>query len=280
MRYSCFNKQILVTGASSGIGRELSYTLAERGAVLVLVGRNTDELKITQAECKKRSLMHHDKNIDHYIYSIDLTDNTKMPGLAAFLESNSIALNILVLNAGTSIHANLRETSVDTYRNMFELNCISAITITQATLPQLVKNKAMVVVINSIQSVIGVPHHAAYSIAKHALSAYIETLELEEPDLDIVEMKLGWVRNTNIRKNALDSTGRVNPSRKKDNTYHRTSVSLATCVKKIVYGIEKKKRYIYIPDFWKHILFVKYLFRWVLNRIIKNRSNKDAVTKK
>ncbi len=275
MKFSCNNKWVLVTGASSGIGRALSYALAEKGAQLLLIGRNTAELEHSLAECYKRSKRSH-KEVQHYIYTVDLSKEEHIHPFMQFLEQKNIHTDVLLLSAGTSMHAKVIESTVQLYRSMYEYNCITSISITQALLPELIERKAMIVSMNSVQSVIGVPFHGAYAAAKHAVSAYLETLELEEPNIDIVELKLGWIRDTNIRKNALAGDGSISHTRKNNKRDHGSSIALDDCIKKIIYAIEHKKRYMYVPQSWKHILFAKYAFRTLLHKKIKQKAYKDS----
>ena len=276
MKFSCDKKYILVTGASSGIGRALSYALAKKGASLILVGRNKTELEQSLAECHKYSEEYYGTR-QHYLYSVDLSKEEQMSALIQFLIQNQIRIDMLVLNAGTSMHSKVRGSTVQLYRDMYEQNCITAVSITQVLLPKLIEHKAMIVAINSVQSIIGVPFHGAYASAKHAVSAYLETLELEEPNLDIVELKLGWVRGTNIRNNALSGDGSTSLTRKDNKRHHGASIALDDCIKKIVYAIEHKKRYLYVPQSWKHILFAKYAFRKFLHKKIIHKANRDSI---
>ncbi|NDC40887.1 MAG: SDR family oxidoreductase [Chitinophagia bacterium] len=164
--FSLQGRTILVTGASSGIGREIAITLSGMGAHVVATGRNAARLAETQASLATEGT----------ILPADLTDDTAITALVKQLP----ALDGAVFCAGLVEYTPAKFITSEKIANVFNLNFNSQVVLTQ----QLLKNKkvskgASLVYISSISSKIGVAATALYGASKAALNAYVRVLATE-----------------------------------------------------------------------------------------------------
>ncbi len=263
-------KNCLITGASSGLGRCIAHRIVERGANVILVGRNVAALKQTAQLCSSNAM----ENIIK-ICPADISIYSEAQRVFTYAVEHVKKIDILVANAGISMHASTRTLEPIVFEKMMAGNFYTTINIIQVFLNMLIDLKGMICAITSIQAVVGVPYHSAYSSAKHAVRGYLESLELEQPELCITEIIPGWIRGTNLRANALDGKGRIIKGRDK-HEYHRTSITVEECADAVIRGITKKQRYIYMPELWRHIGLIKYFFRGYLNRFITKRQFKSS----
>ncbi|KQS37804.1 SDR family NAD(P)-dependent oxidoreductase [Pedobacter sp. Leaf194] len=165
--FSLQDKRFLVTGGSSGIGRQISIHLGQQGAQVTLVGRNLERLQNVTAEMK-------DGN--HKCFSFDLT---KQNEVAAFIKQQ-IPFDGIVFNAGIVDYLPIKFMSDEKINKVFDVNFKGAVLLCQ----QLIKNKLItkggsLVFISSISSKLGIPGTALYAASKAAICAYSKVVASE-----------------------------------------------------------------------------------------------------
>lgn len=167
------NKKIIVTGASSGIGRQIAITLAELGATLLLLGRNDRMLDESMDLLKPNP---------HQKFIIDLTDNLKIKEFIRSIES----VDGVIFNAGIVEYLPVKFIKPETLKKIFDTNFNSVVFLTQELLKnKLVKSKGSLIYISSISSKLGVPGTAAYACSKAALNAFAKVVASEVSNLSI-----------------------------------------------------------------------------------------------
>ena len=191
----------IVTGASSGLGRELAVALAGQGFRLVLAARSVKDLEETAKLASQP---------DALILPGDLSDL----GSCRLLIQRSVdqfgRLDHLVLCAGLGMWARLDEVTDPTlFARLIAVNYLSAVYCTHAALPHLRQSQGLITVISSLQGRIGVPLHTGYAGAKHALHGFFDSLrmELEPGKPDILMVLPHWVGDTALRRNAVGPAG-------------------------------------------------------------------------
>ncbi len=163
------NKSIFITGASSGIGRELAYAYAEQGIILFLCGRNEQRLNETAEKCRTLGA-------DVYTYLFDVTD--KDTAEKAVRQADSICpLDLVIANAGVSAGVlGMDETPVST-RSIFETNIFGVInTILPASELMKTRKQGHLVIISSLSGYRGMASCPAYSASKSCVKAWGEAL--------------------------------------------------------------------------------------------------------
>jgi short-subunit dehydrogenase len=180
-RLDLSGKRILITGASSGIGRALALELAARGANLALAARRGDLLDDLAAEIAAQRK-------PPATFSTDLS----VPGAALALAADVLAefdahLDVVVNNAGSSVTgAQLRLADAAEARRVFEVNLWSPLALTAAVLPTMLSaNEGTIVNVTSTIQAVPLPLLAYYSASKAALAQATRALRLELADTGI-----------------------------------------------------------------------------------------------
>lgn len=187
-----------VTGASSGIGAALALALAQRGASLVLSGRNTEALDNVARECK-----------DALVLPFEATDFARIPALAAQAWDWKGRVHGLVNNAGISQRSLAVETEFKVYERIVAVDLLAPIALAQALLPRMVKAKGgHIVAISSVAGIVGAPLRSAYSAAKHGLIGYHDSVRAENEHLGVqVHVIAPGSVATDVSRNALNADG-------------------------------------------------------------------------
>lgn len=191
-----------ITGASSGIGEGLALGLAERGARLILSGRNLGELARVARACGSERCL---------ILPFETTDLAALPGLVDEAASWAGRIDGLINNAGISQRSLAIETDYAVYEKIVAVDLLAPIALTQAVLPHMVDaGGGHIVAISSVAGIAGVPMRTAYCAAKHGLIGYCDALRAETAELGIRVLVVapGSVK-TGIARNAILADGSV-----------------------------------------------------------------------
>jgi len=165
MHINLKNKTTLVTGVSSGIGREIAQLLAERGARVFGTVRNP----------KSASSI---RGVE--LVSMDVTDDASVNAAVQSIERKAEPIQLLVNNAGYSFMGALEETGVDEARQQFETNLFGLLRVTNAILPGMRQQGfGRIVNISSVLGFLPAPYLGIYAASKHAVEGYTETLDHE-----------------------------------------------------------------------------------------------------
>lgn len=160
-------KHILVTGASSGIGRQISITASQLGALVTIIGRNVTNLQETI------SLLHGD---GHKMFSIDISKNEDIEKLILL----SSSYDGVVFNAGVVEYLPVKFLNKSKIDSVFSVNFNSNVILSQKLIKnKLINKKGSLVFISSISSKLGVSGTAMYSASKAALSSFSKILASE-----------------------------------------------------------------------------------------------------
>jgi short-subunit dehydrogenase len=245
--YDLKNKVIWITGASSGIGEALVYECAKQNAIIILSSRREEELFRVSKAANLTST-------NSLIIPFDLADTNQVKEYAQQIISTFGRIDILINNGGLSQRAEALETSTETERTLFEINYFSAVNLSKAVLPFMLKNKSgKIVVVSSIAGKFGFYLRSSYSAAKHALYGYFESLrlEIEKKGVSVLIVCPGKIK-TNVSVNAINNNG--NAHNQMDQS-HENALSAQECAKQIIAGILNNNEEIFIGG--KELLMVK-----------------------
>ena len=174
--------RVLVTGASSGIGRALVLELAQRGARIVAVARRKDRLADLKTEAKSSGSSIH-------ILPGDVTDSCFRQDTARFCEKKLHGLDCLVNNAGIGAIGPFEQADEVRLRRIMEVNFFAPVEFTRAVLPMLKRSSyALIVNVSSVLGHRAVPFKSEYCASKFALHGFSDALraELARDKIDVL----------------------------------------------------------------------------------------------
>ena len=166
-------RSVLITGASSGIGRALSIELGRRGASLGLLARRADMLDKIVADVEEAG--------GHALaLPADVTDVMSVQNAADAAREKFGKLDVLIANAGMGATTDAKDLSAAEVAKLININLIGAVNSVTSVLPQMVKRgSGQLIVISSLAGYRGLPKSAAYCASKAGVSAFFESLRLD-----------------------------------------------------------------------------------------------------
>ncbi|MGK0387766.1 MAG: NAD(P)-dependent dehydrogenase (short-subunit alcohol dehydrogenase family) [Maribacter sp.] len=194
------NKNVVITGAGSGIGRALALEFSELGSNLILNDFNTISLQETEQLVKANG-------VNVYTESFDVGDASRMFEFANNAVKNLGQPDIIINNAGVALNAGtLNDTELKDFEWLFNINFWGVVNGTKAFLPLLSKRpEAAIVNISSVFGLMGSLHSTAYCASKFAVRGFTETLllELMDTNIQVHTVHPGGIK-TNIARAALE----------------------------------------------------------------------------
>lgn len=166
---------VLVTGASSGIGRAAARRIAAAGGVVVLVARGVERLEEARAEIEAAGGEAH-------VHACDLTDLDDVGRMAAEVLADHGRVDVLVNNAGRSIRRSIDQSydRMHDFQRTMQLNYFGAVRLVLALLPGMRERRSgHIVDVSSIGVQLGVPRFSAYVASKAALDAFSRCIAAE-----------------------------------------------------------------------------------------------------
>ncbi|XP_030649625.1 dehydrogenase/reductase SDR family member 7B [Chanos chanos] len=206
--YSVQDKVVVITGASSGLGKECARVFHAAGARLILCGRDQVRLQELVQELGETT---DGKRQTHTPCTVtfDLSKAETVAKAGEEILKCHGHVDVLINNAGVSYRGNILDTHISVQRDVMETNYFGPVALTQAILPSMVaKRSGHIVVISSVQGKISIPYRSAYSASKHATQAYFDCLraEVERFGLHVSVISPGYIR-TNLSLNAVTGDG-------------------------------------------------------------------------
>ncbi|MDP5274295.1 SDR family oxidoreductase [Chengkuizengella axinellae] len=192
-------KQAIVTGASSGFGLLTVLELAKSGYHVIATMRNLEKAEVLQNELIK----HHLRDKVDFL-QLDVTSQEDIVQFQNKLEHYR-HIQLLVNNAGFAQGGFAEDVTIEQYRAQFETNVLGVISISQAVIPFMKKQKSgRIINLSSVSGLIGFPALSAYVASKHAIEGFCESLRLElKPfGIDVILIEPGSYA-TNIWSSSL-----------------------------------------------------------------------------
>eukprot|EP00092_Neocalanus_flemingeri_P001774 GFUD01001892.1.p1 GENE.GFUD01001892.1~~GFUD01001892.1.p1 ORF type:complete len:304 (+),score=108.81 GFUD01001892.1:68-979(+) len=205
---SLFGKVVLVTGASSGIGRELAIQMVKQGMKVILAARSTEKLvelrnDLINSDMKGKTMFH------PQVLTLDLEDLDNIEAKAAEALKMFGTVDILVNNGGMSVRGGALETQLSVHQRLMNVNYFGSLELTRHLAPPMVEaGSGLVVLVSSVQGRLATPYRTAYAASKHALQAWADSLraELSGGGVGVLVVSPGYV-STDLSRNALTASG-------------------------------------------------------------------------
>ncbi len=171
LRNELRGKTIFITGASSGIGEEIAYFLADFHVHLILVARREEKLLFLKKEIEKKAAK-------VSIYRADLRNEAEMEALLTFIHQLPKGLDVVVSNAGKSIRRPIKD-SLDRYHDFsrtMAINYFAPVQLLLSVIPLLQKNQGQIINVSTINAMLyPFPYWAAYQSSKSAFDIWFRS---------------------------------------------------------------------------------------------------------
>lgn len=246
------DKVVLITGASSGIGKGLALKTAKRGAKLGLIARRADLLD----QLVKEVEAHGGKAL---ALTADVQDYDSITAAVSRLREEFGAIDLLIANAGIGATMDGSELRPAEVANVINVNVLGAVNSVSAVIPGFLENgRGHLVVISSLAAYRGLPKSAAYCASKAGISAFFESLrlDLEPRGIAVTIIHPGFI------KTALTA------GRQAKMPY---LMELDDAIQKIVWAIERRRRSYAFP--WQLATIVRaamvmpnFMYDWISRR--------------
>lgn len=255
------SKVIIITGASSGIGKALALKLANYNTKLVLAARNKEKLKQLSDDIKKTGC-------ESIFVKTDVSKKEDCKNLISETTKTFGKIDILINNAGITMFSYFDKIKdPDIFRKIIDVNYFGSVYCTYFALPYLKESKGLIVAISSLTGKSGVPTRTGYAASKHAMVGFFDSLRIELMDynVDVMIVYPGFVKSA-IRENALNEEGQ---SSKKSHINEEKAMSATKCAQIIIKGIQKRKREIIMTLKGKLGVWLKLISPSLVDRIAK-----------
>lgn len=165
-------KVVIVTGASSGIGRATALLFAQNGSNVIAVGRNQKELGGLREES-------HDGEGSVKVHLADIREHSQVERLVNDTVQNFGKIDVLVNSAGIILNGTIENTTLDDWDKMFDINLRSLFFMTQKCIPHLEKSKGNIVNVSSVAGTRAFPNVLAYCVSKAGVDQLTRCAALE-----------------------------------------------------------------------------------------------------
>ncbi len=217
----------IVTGASSGMGREFVYALDKENKYdeIWIIARRADRLESLKAECKTKILP----------IALDLTEQESFNAYRAMLKEKNPDVRVLVNASGFGKFGTYKDIDTEVACNMIDLNCKALVRMTEYTLPYM-QSGSYVMQLDSLSSFQPVPYIGVYGATKAFVLSYSRALnvELKPRGIKVMAICPGWVKTEFFERSKTDCTDAV--------TYYNIMYEASDVVKTAMKDMYKKNK--------------------------------------
>lgn len=267
------NQVVIVTGASSGIGKSLALQLADQGARVVLAARRLDRLEQIAAECRTLG----GKTL---AIKTDVANELQCKGLVEQTIQKFGRLDMLINNAGFAMVSLFEELpNLDLFKRTVDVNFYGNVYPTYYALAHIKQSQGRIVSIASIGGKLAVPGNSPYVASKFAINGFYDSLrmELTQAGVSITVIYPSWVV-TEFHESMLDKDGnqRGKEGRK---IYTNRMMTAEQCAQVVLKSAARRKREVLMGSaplaLWMKLIMpglldriiIKFFFKPVVNRL-------------
>lgn len=260
------DKVIIVTGASSGIGKALAESLALNGNRVVMGARNKVALDILEKGIRESG----GTTIG---VSADVTQREDCMLLVQTAVEQFGRLDVLINNAGISMRALFGQTDLDVLHRLMDVNFWGAVYCSHYALPHLIRSQGSLVGISSIAGYKGLPGRAGYSASKFALQGFLDVVRTEnlKTGLHVLTACPGFTAS-NIRHTALAGNGTAQGESPREES---KMMSAEEAARRIIRAIDKRKRSLILSTQGKMTVFLSRVLPSFTDKMVYSHMAKE-----
>jgi short-subunit dehydrogenase len=261
------DKIVVITGASSGIGKALAFECARRGANLVLGARQYITLCQITEQIER----------EHGVKAVAVQCDVSIEEDCAFLIKQAVLtfgrVDVLVNNAGISMRALFKDLDLKVLKSLMDVNFWGTVYCTKYAMAELLKTKGTVVGVSSIAGYKGLPGRTGYSASKFAMNGFLDALRVEnlKTGVNVLTACPGFTAS-NIRNTALNSEAK----QQGETSMNEEKMMAAEEVAKIIAdGIERRARTLIMTGQGKLTVTLSKMFPAWLDKLVYNVFTKE-----
>jgi short-subunit dehydrogenase len=261
------DKVVIITGASSGIGKALAAEFASRGANLVLAARQYVTL------CEIAQSLQQQYGIKAIAVECDVAVESDCEHLVKQAITTFGKIDVLINNAGISMRALFNDVDVKVLQQLMDVNFWGTVYCTKYALPEILKTQGSIVGVSSIAGYKGLPGRTGYSASKFAMNGFLDALRVEnlKTGVHVLTACPGFTAS-NIRNTALDKSG----TQQGESTLHEEKMMTAEEVAKIIAdGVENRSRTLIMTGQGKLTVLLSKLLPGLLDKLVYNVFTKE-----
>jgi len=259
-------KVVIITGASSGIGRALAKEFFSRGASLALGARRIDQLEALKAELRSPNVL---------CVATDVALEVDCKNLIDLTIEKFGRIDVLINNAGISMRSLFLDLDMEVMHRVMNVNFFGTVYCTKYAMPFLLESKGSLVGVISIAGHVGLPGRTAYSASKFAIRGFLDTIRIEylKSGLHVLVAAPGFTASE-VRKVALTSDGTPQGETPRN---EEKMMSAETCALYIAEAVRKRKRELILTFMeGKFTVFLGKFFPSLLDRLIYKHMAKES----
>jgi short-subunit dehydrogenase len=270
MRNTFREKTVIVTGASSGIGKALALRLADEGAWLALAARNAQRIDSVAGECRQRGT----KAI---AIPTDVADESRCRALIQRTQETYGHIDALVNNAGITVVGKLEDLpDLHLFKQVVDVNFYGAVHCTYYALPYLKETHGQIVNISSLGGIQAIPFNTSYVASKSAMIGFSDSLrmEVEQAGVSVTVICPFWVV-TEFHERYLDKNGQPKgPSGRA--IYTERTMTADRCAQIVLRAARRRKRQVVMRP-GPLTLWLKLIAPGLVDRLTISRFFRPAV---
>ncbi len=261
-------KTVVITGASSGIGKALAYRFAEEGSNLILAARNYPLM------CEIAQDIESKFNIKAIAVATDVSNELHCKHLINESIRLFDGIDVLINNAGISMRALFEEADLAVLKEVMDINFWGSVYCTKYALPSLLKSKGSIIGISSIAGYKGLPGRTGYSASKFALQGFLESVRIENMKKGLhVMIACPGFTSSNIRNVARSKDGSAQGESPLDESKIMSAEAVAD---EIVKALKLRKKELVLTRQGKLTVFLSKFFPSLLDKLVFNFFAKEA----
>ncbi len=257
---------VVITGASSGIGKALAFAFAEKGSRVFLGARSAGKLEEIVQQIRSGEG-------EAAFFAMDVTRETECKDFIRQAKATFGKIDVLINNAGISMRALFKDTSPEVLKRVMAVNFWGTVYCTKYALPDLLETKGSVVAVSSVAGIKGLPGRTGYSASKFAIHGFMESLRIENLKTGLhVLMAYPGFTASNIRNTALVADG--SPQGK--SPLEEGKIMSAEEVAGHIYrAVKKRKNSMVLTTQGKLTVFLSKFFTGFLDKLVYNHMAKE-----
>lgn len=260
------NKVVIITGASSGIGKACAEIFAANGCKVMISARQEEKLQYIEFQLKQKT-----QDVAYCVTDVSKEEDCK--NLINETLKRFGKIDVLICNAGISMRSVFEEVHLDVLRKVMDVNFWGTVYCTKYALPHLLKTKGSVVGISSIAGKKGLPGRTGYSASKFAMEGFLETIRTEnlKKNLHVLIARPGFTAS-NIRNTALSKDGTTQGESPRDEGKMMTAEEVAV---HIFNAVKNRKRDLVLTANGKLVVMLNKFFPGMMDKMVYNHMAKE-----